>query len=128
MVFNCKRAWFETEDAIVMIDGDTAKFATVYRGSGTATNVSTHNTSRRDVLVLCVERQFLVERVYPPLINKITAKASSVQIAGTVDEAVSKLNQSPPPLSSSMSMGPSRARESSSNVSSTSCTAEPRWC
>ncbi|KAI7918142.1 hypothetical protein M0657_006644 [Pyricularia oryzae] len=98
VVFNCKRAWFETEDAIVMIDGDTAKFATVYRGSGTATNVSTHNTSRRDVLVLCVERQFLVERVYPPLINKITAKASSVQIAGTVDEAVSKLNQSPPPL------------------------------
>ncbi|ELQ43941.1 hypothetical protein OOU_Y34scaffold00119g4 [Pyricularia oryzae Y34] len=97
VVFNCKRAWFETEDAIVMIDGDTAKFATVYRGSGTATNVSTHNTSRRDVLVLCVERQFLVERVYPPLINKITAKASSVQIAGTVDEAVSKLNQSPPP-------------------------------
>ncbi|KAL5912924.1 hypothetical protein ACKVWE_008520 [Pyricularia oryzae] len=53
--------------------------------------------SRRDVLVLCVERQFLVEQVYPPLINKITAKASSVQIAGTVDEAVSKLNQSPPP-------------------------------
>ncbi|KAI6391314.1 hypothetical protein MCOR23_009031 [Pyricularia oryzae] len=97
VVFNCKRAWFETEDAIVMIDGDTAKFATVYRGSGTATNVSTHNTSRRDVLVLCVERQFLVEQVYPPLINKITAKASSVQIAGTVDEAVSKLNQSPPP-------------------------------
>lgn len=97
VVFNCKRAWYETEDAIVMIDGDTAKFATVYRGSGTATNVSTHNTSRRDVLVLCVERQFLVEQVYPPLINKITAKASSVQIAGTVDEAVSKLNQSPPP-------------------------------
>ncbi|KAI6352124.1 hypothetical protein MCOR25_009540 [Pyricularia grisea] len=97
VVFASKRAWDESEDSIVMIDADTAKFTTVYRGSGTTTGVSAQDTGRRDVLVLCVENKPMVEQSYASLITRITAKASSVQMAGTVDEAFSKLNQSPPP-------------------------------
>ncbi|TLD28528.1 hypothetical protein PspLS_04224 [Pyricularia sp. CBS 133598] len=97
VVFTCKRAWDESEDSIVMIDADTARFTTVYRGLGTAAGVSVQDTSHRDVLVLCVENKSMIEQICKPLIARITAKASSVQMAGTVDEAFSKLNQTPPP-------------------------------
>lgn len=37
VLHQCKRAWEESEDAIIMIDADTAKFTSVYTGPATVT-------------------------------------------------------------------------------------------
>ncbi|KAL8403477.1 hypothetical protein RB594_008654 [Gaeumannomyces avenae] len=96
-----KRAWDESEDADVTVEVETSKFTTVYRSPpGTTGSVQVNASGSaggpRRILLLCFEHEGLFDSIHEGLVTRLNSK-TSVQRASSVQDALAKLDESPPP-------------------------------
>ncbi|KAI1097980.1 hypothetical protein F4804DRAFT_325969 [Jackrogersella minutella] len=100
-VYQCKKAWEESVDAIIMIESEIGNFTEVYEGpAATSDGMNTGEVAGTPgeprVLCLCLEYESMFNDIYGSLISKITAKAK-IDRATTQKAALDMLTQNPPP-------------------------------